>query len=141
MARRYEIHTFTVNRSANRVRQNAMKTDTWIPLLFAIAYDGKRVKKEEGQISEISETSIKIRYQSSRKKVSPEERPTIVLWWSEIDKRNTKVQLKQLALPPAPDCWSLMVSILLLSFSHCKAKRVVQNRKDCYEELELLLSC
>lgn len=178
----YETHTFTVNRSVNRVRQNAMKTDAWIPLLFSMGYDGKRVKvkkqeeKELGQgqvgavykaefyeittsfakdkrelfeITETSDSSITIRYQPNQNRQgqglapSEDERlPNIVLKWSEIDKRNTQVQLNQLALPPAPD-WGLASVLLCCCFvnEYRRAKRVIQYRADCHEELELYLAC
>jgi hypothetical protein len=44
----YETHTVTANRSVNRFRQNAMKTDAWIPLLFSMGDGGKRAEKKEG---------------------------------------------------------------------------------------------
>jgi hypothetical protein len=160
----YETHTFTftVHRSVNRVRESAMKTDEWVPLLFTMGYDGKRVKKEQGQvgaiylaelyeittsfakdkrelfkISEVSDSSITIRHEPNRQRFSP---PQIVLKWSEIDRRNTKVELTQVALPPATrtDCGP--ITVLLLCFARHERK-IRQNREDCHEELKLYLSC
>jgi hypothetical protein len=160
-----ETHTFTVNRSLNRVRQSAMKTDEWVPLLFSMGYDGKRVKKKEGQvgaiylaelyeittsfakdkrelfkISEISESSIIIRHEPNRQRFLPEQRPQIVLKWSEIDRHHTKIELTQVALPPATrtDCGP--ITVLLLCFARHERK-IRQNREDCHEELKLYLSC
>jgi hypothetical protein len=44
----HETCTVAANRSVNRVRQNAMKADAWIPLLFSMEDGGKRAEQKEG---------------------------------------------------------------------------------------------
>jgi hypothetical protein len=159
----FEIYTFRVPRSAERVRRNFKYSDEWMPLLYGMGFDGKRIRDSgnQGQVG----VAYKAEYYKVTTSFAREKYERFEITQSRYDgDRNVgeivvqhqpnllrdRNRTREITLEwvQTEDGHHTEISVTRLKLPTCtlnfglfKIKpRALQYREDCYEELQLYLS-